>query len=234
VKAIENPARVCLVCGRKLVGKYRQEVVRTWHELPQRGCIHRTIVEGRVVACDCDLHLDGSSAVCSIGHRETAIQRVELGPKICVGYGLNARGAFHSQGCATVFAHAAAENGHRYKFHRPNESGQSLVEFAVVLPVFLLVLLLVFDGGGILWRFNMTTSIARLVARDASINGPVVASRNGVALAQRLGYAGVVTAKYAPGKRDVIVTATTRNRAILFGRSIPITATTSAHVEIVR
>jgi len=122
---------------------------------------------------------------------------------------------------------------HRYRDDGA-EDGQSLVEFALVLPVFLVVVLLLFDAGGILWRFNMTTSIARLVARDASINGPVVASRNGVALAARLGYKGVVTAKYEPGKRDVIVTATTTNRAILFGRNLPITATTSAHVEIVR
>jgi len=116
-RAIENPERKCLVCGKRLVGKYRQAVVRTWHELPQRGCIHRTLAaNGRIVACDLPIRLDGSISVCSAGHREAAIQRVELGPKELVGYGLDARGAFHSQNCATVFAHAAAENGHRYKF----------------------------------------------------------------------------------------------------------------------
>lgn len=46
--------------------------------------------------------------------------------------------------------------------------GQSLVEFAVVLPVFLLLLFAVIDGGRAIFAYNQMSQVTRAVARVAS------------------------------------------------------------------
>ncbi len=115
---IVNPEHKCLKCGRKLRPNYRTPIVRTWHELPQRGCSARQRVEGApmIATCELPLRLDGSRAVCEAGHSEPAIQRHEHGPREIVGYGIRDRNAFDTLGCATSFAHAAAETGLRFKW----------------------------------------------------------------------------------------------------------------------
>jgi len=49
--------------------------------------------------------------------------------------------------------------------------GQSLVEFALVLPVFLLLLVGIFDLGHVVWSNDALTSAAREAARYAIVHG---------------------------------------------------------------
>jgi hypothetical protein len=49
--------------------------------------------------------------------------------------------------------------------------GQSLVEFAMVMPIFLLVVLAVFDLGRVVWALDATASAAREGARFAVVHG---------------------------------------------------------------
>jgi len=53
---------------------------------------------------------------------------------------------------------------------RRGKRGQSLVEFALVLPVFLLVVLAIVDGGRAIFAYNGSSQAARNVARVASVN----------------------------------------------------------------
>jgi Flp pilus assembly protein TadG len=51
---------------------------------------------------------------------------------------------------------------------QPGAGGQSLVEFAFVLPVFLLLLFGVIDGGRAIFAYNQMSQVTRAVARVAS------------------------------------------------------------------
>ena len=51
---------------------------------------------------------------------------------------------------------------------RDDGRGQSLVEFALVLPLFLILVFGVVDGGRAIFAFNQMSQIARTVARTAS------------------------------------------------------------------
>ncbi len=52
----------------------------------------------------------------------------------------------------------------------PRASGQTLVEFALAISVFLVILLGVFDAGRAIFAFNGTSQAARQVARVASVS----------------------------------------------------------------
>jgi len=55
---------------------------------------------------------------------------------------------------------------------RPNRSrGQGLAEFALVLPIFLLIVLGVFDVGRVIWATTSLNSAAREAARFAIVHG---------------------------------------------------------------
>jgi len=54
---------------------------------------------------------------------------------------------------------------------RRRQVGQGLVEFALVLPVFMLILLGMFDLGRAVWANNAVANAAREAARYASIHG---------------------------------------------------------------
>lgn len=54
------------------------------------------------------------------------------------------------------------------RFTKPATRGQSLVEFALVLPVFLLLLFGVIDGGRAIFAYNQMSQVTRAVARVAS------------------------------------------------------------------
>ena len=56
----------------------------------------------------------------------------------------------------------------RGRFGKPATRGQSLVEFALVLPVFLLLLFGVIDGGRAIFAYNQMSQVTRAVARVAS------------------------------------------------------------------
>ncbi len=51
---------------------------------------------------------------------------------------------------------------------RSDARGQSLVEFALVLPLFLVLVFGVIDGGRAIFAYNQMSQIARSVARTAS------------------------------------------------------------------
>lgn len=53
---------------------------------------------------------------------------------------------------------------------RPRDAGQSLVEFALVIPVFLLLLVALFDVGLAVFSYNTLTNAAREGARTAIVN----------------------------------------------------------------
>lgn len=52
---------------------------------------------------------------------------------------------------------------------RRRSSGQSLVEFSLVIPLFLLFILGIVDGGRAIFAFNQMSQISRDVARVASV-----------------------------------------------------------------
>jgi Flp pilus assembly protein TadG len=56
---------------------------------------------------------------------------------------------------------------------RPGTSGQALVEFALVIPIFLLVLVTLFDFGRAVFAYNTLTNAAREGARIAIVNQDV-------------------------------------------------------------
>jgi hypothetical protein len=137
------------------------------------------------------------------------------------------------QGCASELAAKKAMPMPEPMNQSRRESGQSLIEFAFVLPIFLLVVLLVADGAAILWRFNLTTEIAQMVCRDASIYGPAQAQANGAQYSAKFGLVSTIAVSYVtPARNDVRATVMTPNKAILFGKGIIIESVHVAHVEI--
>jgi hypothetical protein len=50
-------------------------------------------------------------------------------------------------------------------------AGQGLVEFALVIPIFLVIVFAVFDVGRVVWARDSLTSAAREAARYASVHG---------------------------------------------------------------
>lgn len=55
--------------------------------------------------------------------------------------------------------------------HRPRPRGQALVEFAIVLPIFILVLVGIIDGGRVIFAGNSLSEAAREGARWGSVQG---------------------------------------------------------------
>ena len=58
----------------------------------------------------------------------------------------------------------------RIKQIRQRDSGQSMVEFALVLPFLMLILCLIIDFGWVFSKQNELTSVAGATARYVSIN----------------------------------------------------------------
>jgi len=59
----------------------------------------------------------------------------------------------------------------RLRFRRRHDEGQGLAEFAIVLPIFLLVVFGMIDVGRVVWATDNITNAAREGARFASIHG---------------------------------------------------------------
>ena len=53
---------------------------------------------------------------------------------------------------------------------RREGGGQSLVEFALVLPIFLVLIFAVIDGGRVVFAYNQMSQVTRDVARAASVD----------------------------------------------------------------
>lgn len=68
----------------------------------------------------------------------------------------------------------------------PRTRGQSLVEFALVLPVFLLIIVGLFDVGYAVYSYNTVANSARSAARVAIVNqntADVIAEANAASVA---------------------------------------------------
>jgi hypothetical protein len=68
-----------------------------------------------------------------------------------------------------VFDHED-EDGHGPVIQSRRQGGQSLVEFALVIPVFLLILMGVVDFGMAVYKFNGVSQAAREIARVTSVH----------------------------------------------------------------
>ena len=53
---------------------------------------------------------------------------------------------------------------------RRDARGQSLVEFALILPLFVVILVGLFDGGRLVFDYNTVNNAAREGAREATVN----------------------------------------------------------------
>ena len=73
------------------------------------------------------------------------------------------------------------------RMRRDGTKGQALVEFALILPIFILVLAGIFDGARAIYAYNTISNAARAGAREAVVNQTPsdirgVAKQAGVAL----------------------------------------------------
>ncbi len=139
--------------------------------------------------------------------------------------------------------------------HTPEDrQGQALVEFALVLPIFVLLMLVVFDFGRGIYTYNGVSEAAREIARttiiapydNAGTLGASVATQRTVALQKSL-VPGMQVTSYmclefdgTPSTDDpctshdfikVTVTSSYRPSALL-GLGGPITLTSSSTLEI--
>ena len=71
------------------------------------------------------------------------------------------------------------------KFSRDTR-GQSLVEFALVLPMLLVVMLMITEFGRALYQYNVLSQAARAGARVAAVTGSAGAAAAGIARAQQM------------------------------------------------
>ena len=53
---------------------------------------------------------------------------------------------------------------------RSSRRGQTLVEFALILPVFVLILVGIFDGGRLVFAYHTVNNAAREGGREATVN----------------------------------------------------------------
>lgn len=53
---------------------------------------------------------------------------------------------------------------------RSSSRGQTLVEFALILPVFILILVGIFDGGRLVFAYHTVNNAAREGGREATVN----------------------------------------------------------------
>lgn len=77
--------------------------------------------------------------------------------------------------------------------NRDRGRGQSLVEFALIAPIFLLIILGLVDGARAIYAYNTVANAARVGARVAIVNQDPVAVRDAAATeAVGLGLTGTV------------------------------------------
>lgn len=97
-----------------------------------------------------------------------------------------------------------------------SESGQSLIEFALVLPLFILLVSGLVSFGTFLFKQQAAASLATIVCRDASIHGAPHARTFGADLAGRLGVpAASITVTADVKTRRVSTIVTLPYRALL-------------------
>ena len=65
--------------------------------------------------------------------------------------------------------HARPPAGTRFRIGRRRAAGQALVEFALVVPIFFLLVFGIIDGGRAIFSYNQMSQAARAVVRVASV-----------------------------------------------------------------
>jgi len=104
--------------------------------------------------------------------------------------------------------------------HRRKSTGQSLTEFALLLPVILLVLLGVFDFGRAIYAYSSIANAARMGGRTAIVNQtPSEIRARAVAQATGLGIDGTSTSCPPAGASGVCVEF--KNAALTANCSVP-------------
>lgn len=85
----------------------------------------------------------------------------------------------------------------RTKSNSTDPRGQSLVEFALVLPIFMLLVMGIIDGGRAIFAFNQMSQATRDVARVASVTcfqtTPRCSTASGTAIANAIAEQSVGT-----------------------------------------
>jgi len=71
------------------------------------------------------------------------------------------------------------------RWHRSSQRGQSLAEFAIVIPVFLLIVFAIIQFGLIFWAQNTLTQVVRDTGRWAATQQTRPCSNGGVALVSK-------------------------------------------------
>jgi hypothetical protein len=100
------------------------------------------------------------------------------------------------------------------KFHRDTR-GQSLVEFALVLPMLLVVMLMITEFGRALYQYNVLSQAARAGARVAAVSGSAGAQAAGIARAQQM-----ITDSNGFGDDNVTITSGVTPNYLGSGRSV--------------
>ena len=127
------------------------------------------------------------------------------------------------------------------KYYRDNR-GQSLVEFALVLPMLLVVMLMITEFGRALYQYNVLSQAARAGARVAAVSGSGGAAAAGIARAQQMiddsnGFSGDavtitagVTPNYLGSNRSVVWVTASMPFRFMFAGPLPANADGSAVV----
>ena len=118
-----------------------------------------------------------------------------------------------------------------FKRRKKNEQGQAVVEFAVILPVLLLILFAILQFGVVFNNYIQVTAAAREGARKAAVSR----TAGNCAAVQALATSAARTA--APGldqsKMAVTVTATCTNNAYAPGTDTKVTVTYPYAISII-
>ena len=127
------------------------------------------------------------------------------------------------------------------KFYRDGR-GQSLIEFALVLPMLLVVMLMITEFGRALFQYNVLSQAARAGARVAAVSGSAGAQAAGIARARRMidesaGFSGDnvtitagVTPNYLGSGRSVVWVQAQMPFRFMFAGPMPANADGSAQV----
>lgn len=82
--------------------------------------------------------------------------------------------------------------------HRHSSRGQSLVEFALVIPFLLVILLIVVDVGRTIFAFNTVSEAARTAARVAIVDQNLGDIQSAVVNDPRTAWLGLTAANVTP------------------------------------
>jgi len=124
----------------------------------------------------------------------------------------------------------------RIRKTRKNEKGQGLVEFALVVPLLLLLVIGIFEFGRAWMTKNTMTGAAREAVRVAVVGGDGKARGDNVLLSANLPASTVVTDGKDDEGNDLKIATVTYNFQVLTGlipglNNLPLSSTTTMRKE---